>query len=352
MLLTRRPVRAPMAVRERRVLGVLAVVLTGLALAAYALEWAVAAGFATAGPNTDRFVAMAGLLLAAAVVAWVLWGFFRTVGARLRRREGARALHALGALETVAAFVVAVVVVVVAGASFGTAVVGLGLIGFGLTLALQRPILSMAGWAAIRFGGLFREGDRIEIHGIVGDVLYVGLFKTRLWEIGSAESPLPWGGTISPLRETGRTVTLTNAIFLEEPVANATNDVPFVFDEFVVTVAYEADWKLGERILRDVAGGVLDPAAHERAAREYGRLARGMTTKAEFPREPQVLIQLEDSWIELRLRYLVDVRKRSIVRTRLARGWQEASAEHPEELPNVYRRTQPMQVGRAGRGLQ
>lgn len=352
MLLTDGPVVASMAAGERRLLGVLAVVLTGLALAAFGLAWAVAAGAVAAGPNTDRFVAMAGLLLAAAVVAWMLWAFFRTVGGRLRRREGARALHALGALETGAAIVVAAVVLVVAGASFGTAVVGLGLIGFGLTLALQRPILSMAGWAVIRFGGLFREGDRIEVQGIVGDVLDVGLFKTRLWEIGSAESPLPWGGTISPLRETGRTVTLTNAVFLEQPVANASRDVPFVFDEFVVTVAYEADWKLGERILREVAGGVIEPAAHERTAREYERLARSMPTKAEFPREPQILIRLEDSWIELRLRYLVDVRKRSIVRTRLARDWQEASGQHPEKLPNVYRRTQPMQVGRAGRGLQ
>lgn len=330
-------------------MAALAVVLSALALAAYALRWAVGQGVVAAGPNTGQFVAMAGLLLAAAVATWLLWAFFRTVGARLRRRDGARAMQGLGTLETVAAVVVAVVVLVIAGASFGTAVVGLGLIGFGLTLALQRPILSVAGWAVIRFGRLFREGDRIEVQGIVGDVLDVGLFKTRLWEIGSADSPLPWGGSVSPLRETGRTVMVTNAVFLEEPVANATNDVPFVFDEFVVSVGYEADWKLGERVLRDVAGDVLDPAAHERAAREYERLARSMPTKAEFPREPQILIRLEDSWIELRLRYLVDIRQRSFVRTRLARNWQKASSQHPEDLPNVYRRTQPMAVGADGR---
>lgn len=333
-------------------MGAVAVVLTGLALAAYALDWAVREGFIAAGPNTERFVAMAGLLLAAAVASWALWAFFRTVGSRLRRREGTKPLQALGALETVAAVAVALVVFVVAGASFGTAVVGLGLIGFGLTLALQRPILSVAGWAAIRFGRLFREGDRIEVHGIVGDVLDVGLFKTRLWEIGSTESPLPWGGSVSPLRETGRTVTLTNAVFLEEPVANATSDAPFVFDEFVVPVAYEADWRLAERLLRQVAEQVLDPATHDRAARRYERLARGMPTRTEFPREPQLLIQLEESWIELRLRYLVDVRNRSAVRTSLARRWQESSGQHPDELPNVYRRTQPMQVGRAGRALE
>lgn len=341
-----------MATRGGRAIAGIAVVLTVLAVSAYVLEWAIGQGFVAAGPNTRRFVALAFVFLVAGLVSWFLWAFFRTIDTRLRRHEGARATQALGTLEVVAAVVVAAVVVVVAGASFGTAVLGLGLIGFGLTLALQRPILSVAGWAAIRFGRLFREGDRIEVQGIVGDVLDVSLFKTRLWEIGSAESPLPWGGSVSPLRETGRTVTISNATFLEEPVANATRDVPFVFDEFTVTVAYEADWKLGERVLRRVAEGVIDVRAHERAAQRYERLARNLPTKAEFPREPQILIQLEDSWIELRLRYLVDVRNRSLVRTQLARSWQEASGQHPDELPNVYRRTQPMQVGSKGRALE
>lgn len=69
----------------------------------------------------------------------------------------------------------------------------------------------------------------------------------------------------------------------------------------------------------------------------------------DFPREPLVILSLQDSWIELRLRYLVDTHRRSMIRTQLAEAWQEAAEPHADWLPNVYPRSQPMPL--AGDGV-
>lgn len=301
-------------------------------------------------PHWDVFPNGVALALAGgAVAAIVLLVAFAVLRAALRRRRMVGAVATLRPLETGFAVVIAVgVVIAVFGGSTG-ALASVGLVGFGVTLALQRPILSMGGWVAIRFGRLFREGDRIEVQGIVGDVIDITLFQTRVWEIGSTQSPLPWGGAVSPLRATGRVVSISNATFLEHPVANATGDTSFVFDEFAVSVAYEGDWKLGKDILHRIGGEVIDPTAHAVASEQYARLVRDLPMDTEFPAEPVVIMLLQDSWIELRLRYLVDVRRRSVVRTGLAIAWQEATAPHADKLPNVYNRVQPMAVRGDGR---
>jgi len=286
-------------------------------------------------------------ILLGALVALGLFVVFRGLTLGLARRG--IAATALRPLETIVAAFVAAIVVIAVFADRTTALASLGLVGFGLTLALQRPILSIAGWTVLRFGRLFREGDRIEVNGIVGDVLEITVFHTRIWEIGSTSSPLPWGGSVSPLRPTGRIVSISNATFLEQAVANASAEVPWVFDEFAVSVAYEGDRRLAEQLLRDVATRVIDRSAHAEAARRYAELTRHLPIDVEFPDAPVIIASLEVSWIELRLRYLVDVRRRSIVRTALALAWQEATEAHADALPNVYPRAQPMAVGADGR---
>lgn len=339
-----------MAARLGRPTALLTLALLVAAGASATYQWALRNDRLPEEINTPHEITL--VLLAGALVAVVLHAVIRGAGAALQRRGAAGASLTLTPIETIVAILVALVVGIAVFADRGTALASLGLVGFALTLALQRPILSIAGWAAIRFGRLFREGDRIEVQGIIGDVVEIKLFNTRLWEIGSRDSPLRWGGHVSPLRPSGRIVSLSNATFLEQPVANATADIPYVFDEFVVTVAYEADWRLAERLLHDIAAQVLDLRLHAEAAAHYEALVQNLPIDTEFPREPAVLLSLEQSWIEMRLRYLVDTRRRSRVRNELAVAWQEASARHSDRLPNVYPRSQPMQVGPDGRAKE
>lgn len=295
----------------------------------------------------DAWPVLAGALLAAVVVTLAL----RVARAGLARRGQGRAARALRPIEGVVAAVAIVAALAALTGNAGSALVSLGLLGFGLTLALQRPILSVAGWVAIQAARLFREGDRIEVMGIAGDVIEVNVFTTKLWEIGTSASPLPSGGASTPNRPSGRVVTLSNATFLEHPIANSTGDVSHIFDEFSVGVAYEADVDLARTILESCAAQVLDLAAHERAAVDYRRLTQGMEIEASFPREPQVIESLQESWIELRLRYLVPARSRAATRTALSRAWLDATRPHADRLPNVYPRVQPQNVDAAGRAI-
>ncbi|MHB8604592.1 MAG: hypothetical protein ACYDCK_04990 [Thermoplasmatota archaeon] len=333
---------------RRRGPPLLLVALAVATLASLALDFlARARGGLTGFPA--RFAATWPVLLGATLAGVALLVVLRVAAAALTRRGATRADSAMRPLETLGTLAIVIVAVASLTGEAGSALVSLGLIGFGVSLALQRPLLALAGWVNIRAGRLVREGDRIEIMGVVGDVLEIGLFTTRVWEIGSAASPVAAGASVTLGRPTGRIVALSNASFLEHPLANATHDSAHVFDEFAVTVAYEGDLELARRLLRACGEEVLDRGAHEAAAVAYRRLTRGMPIETNFPAEPVILEALQDSWIELRLRYLVDVRNRAGVRTALARAWLAATAPHARELPNVYPRVQPQAVGADGR---
>jgi small-conductance mechanosensitive channel len=59
-----------------------------------------------------------------------------------------------------------------------------GFAAAGIALTLQNVILSLAGYFYLngRYG--MRVGDRVQIGGIHGDVLEIGLFKMTLMELG------------------------------------------------------------------------------------------------------------------------------------------------------------------------
>lgn len=56
----------------------------------------------------------------------------------------------------------------------GKLTVAFGFAGAGIAFALQEVIASFAGWVAISLGHFYRTGDRIQLGGIVGDVIESG----------------------------------------------------------------------------------------------------------------------------------------------------------------------------------
>lgn len=323
---------------RRRTLLWLAILLWLAAASAAAARWGIDQD-RLAHPAWSSWADAATVLFVAAVTTSVLAAVFRTMHAQMRRRR-IRAARSVGQLQAAVAIVIVVVLVAVLTSDVSSTLISLGLVGFGLTLALQRPILAIAGWATIFFGGMFREGDRIQVGRLEGDVLAITMFTTRLWEIGAAD-------TRSPGRPTARILTVSNAVFLEEPVANATSDTSIVFDEFAVTVAFEADMDLAKRLLQEVAHKILDPARHEESARQYRRLSKGMRMETYFPDAPVILMEEDTSWMALRLRYLVDARQAGAVRTRLTQAWAATTAAHPDALPPAYPRSQVMRLDEA-----
>ena len=74
--------------------------------------------------------------------------------------------------------------------------VAFGVAGAGIAFALQEVIASVAGWAAISLGGYFHVGDRVQMGGIKGDVIDIGILRTTIMEMGQWVSADLYNGRI------------------------------------------------------------------------------------------------------------------------------------------------------------
>jgi small-conductance mechanosensitive channel len=174
-----------------------------------------------------------------------------------------------------------------------------GLLGAGVALALKEPLLSIAGRLSIWFGHLYRVGDRIEFQNMAGDVIGIGVFYTRMLEIGN------WiGGD----QATGRIVQFPNASVYQHPVYNYTQNFSWIWDELTLPVTYASDVAAATEILvetgKEYTRDFLKPAAAEIEKLRASYLLPDLTL------EPKVYTRVTSNYVELTMRYLVEPRKR------------------------------------------
>jgi small-conductance mechanosensitive channel len=121
----------------------------------------------------------------------------------------------------------------------------LGLIAAAITIALADVVRSLAGWIYINSRRGVEVGSRVEVDGIIGDVIDIGLLKTTLLEVGE---PL-----VHAMQSTGRVVTMPNSVFLNKNVISSATVNPLVWQEIQLLVTFESDWKRAREIMREVA---------------------------------------------------------------------------------------------------
>jgi len=177
--------------------------------------------------------------------------------------------------------------------------VAFGVTGAGIAFALQEVIASVAGWVAMSFGRLYKIGDRVQLGGIKGDVIDIGVLRTTLMECG---------GWITGDLYNGRIVRVSNSFIFKEPVFNYSADFPFLWDEIVMPVSYGSDYTLARRIFEEALLEVTgDYASRSKAI--WGQ----MTVKyriEDLKVAPVVTLMTNDNWVEYTLRYVVDYKKR------------------------------------------
>lgn len=202
--------------------------------------------------------------------------------------------------------------------------VSLGVVGFAITFALQQPLFSFIGWFYIMVKRPYQVGDRVAIEGSKGDVVAVDFFVTTLWEIN--------GELVSSNQPSGRIITLPNSVVLSSHVYNYSwEGFPHVWNELSVQVAYETDLEFAEALLIDVADDYLgDEMANSIA--NYRRKLAETPVELEVRDRPTVNIKQEESWVELRLRYLTQPRKGQRVKNDLYKRIFTAFNEHPERI--------------------
>src|SRR5665647_364252 len=203
-------------------------------------------------------------------------------------------------------FLTVLLITLVFSSKLGNLTVALGVAGAGIAFALQEVIASFAGWLAVMFGGFYKPGDRVQLGGIKGDVMDIGVLRTTVMETGE------W---VDGDLYNGRIVMIANSYVFKEPVFNYSGEFPFLWDEIKVPIQFGSNYEKTNEILLDAATsreGDLSKLSLEKwhhLQRMY-RLEEAQTT-------PMVSLVANDNWVEFTLRYVVDYKRRRITKTEL-----------------------------------
>ncbi|AXG74579.1 mechanosensitive ion channel family protein [Flavobacterium arcticum] len=203
-------------------------------------------------------------------------------------------------------FFTIVLITIVFSDKLGGLTVAFGVAGAGIAFALQEVIASFAGWLAIMFGGFYKTGDRVQLGGMKGDVMDIGVLRTTLMETGQ------W---VDGDLYNGRIVLVANSFVFKEPVFNYSGDFPFLWDELKIPIQYGSNYeKVNEILLKagnEVAGN-LSEESHEKwiALQRKYILEDAQTT-------PMISLVANDNWVEFTLRYVVDYKKRRATKTKM-----------------------------------
>jgi len=136
--------------------------------------------------------------------------------------------------------------------NIGGILTSLGLIGFGITFALQKPIMNFVGWASINFHGTFEVGDRIKIGEFSGDVVEIKMMHTIIRSLLTQTD-----------HHSGKLVAIPNELMLVQPVENYTRDNNFIKTELKISVTYESDWRKAKNAFEDIVTDVTKRNIHK-----------------------------------------------------------------------------------------
>jgi small-conductance mechanosensitive channel len=263
-------------------------------------------------------------LLVGAVVAGFYGGYLAVDRAFVERAASKRRRHDLhNVLRLAFGAVTAVTVLGVVTEQWLGVLFSLGVVGFAVTFALQQPLLSLVAWAYIAVNQPYAVGDRVEIGGSRGDVIAVNFLVTTLWEVN--------GPLVSSHQPSGRVVTVPNSVVLSSQVVNYTTLFEYVWNELSVQVAYETDLDFAREVMVEEAEAVVGEEMRRRVARYRERLADA-PVELEVRDAPTVNVVQEQSWVELRLRYVVHPRRGARTRNEIYQRVLDRFADNPDRV--------------------
>src|SRR5690554_3644618 len=121
-----------------------------------------------------------------------------------------------------------------------------GLLSLVLGFALQAPITSFIAWVYLVFRRSYLVGDRIQIKGFRGDVVEISYLDTSILECS--------GDYLGNDRRSGRIIRFPNSLILREEIINYSGpEVPFIWNETAIQIAYTSNLQFVEDCLLEAA---------------------------------------------------------------------------------------------------
>ena len=184
-------------------------------------------------PDEARIVVVVACILVAGLFLGAM--AHRAVKAALGKTKLAGlAASFLGRAARIAIYVITLVSALgTAGVDTTSLLAALGAAGLAIGLALRDTLSNLAAGLILAFNGAFKQGDTIEVDGVVGTVMEIDLLTTELKTPDARKAVLP------------------NGQLMQSSVINYST-YPARRIEFVVGVSYDDDVSQAERIILDV----------------------------------------------------------------------------------------------------
>jgi small-conductance mechanosensitive channel len=236
-----------------------------------------------------------------AMVGWALQVLFDRVSPDRRQRQTLRIVLNLGTQ----AIGLVLVLLVVFGTPAQTPTI-LGLATAGLTVVFQDFILAFCGWFVLMGRNGVRVGDWVEIDGVGGEVVQIGLFKTWLLETGN------WTANGHP---TGRRVSFMNGFAIRGKYFNFSTAGQWMWDEIKLNIPQGAEaYPLIDKIRAAAVKATEDDVKVAEAAWKRIVPEEGLT---RFSALPAIDLQPAGTGVDIVVRYVTRAALRLETRNRL-----------------------------------
>jgi len=182
----------------------------------------------------------------------------------------------------------------------------LALAGAGLTVAMKDFIVGFFGWFVLMGKNGIRHGDWVEINGVSGEVVEIGLFHTVVLETGN------WNDAGHP---TGRRVTFVNSYAIEGHYFNFSTSGQWLWDELLLALPVDQDpYPIAEEVQKIVTKET--EANAKLAEQEWGQMgsARGVRP---FSAGPAISVRPANLGFEIAVRYVTRANERHQQRSKL-----------------------------------
>jgi len=235
------------------------------------------------------------LLIAAVIGVGEIWR--RTT---FRYVHDARRRYQFLLLRRIAMWVaIALVIVLTFASQLGSAVTFAGLLTAGVAVALQNVIVSMVAYFFLigKYG--IRVGDRVQIAGVTGEVVDIGLVRIHLMELDGPES-----------QPTGRVVAFSNSIVFQ-PGGGVFKQIPgtnFVWHEVKLVLAPDTDYHVAKDRLTQAADAAL-AANHDSLENQRQLMERNLSSVSAVELRPGVRLHYGGLGIEATVRFPVELGK-------------------------------------------
>jgi small-conductance mechanosensitive channel len=246
--------------------------------------------------------------------AWIafliLCGVLLTTGAQFllnRMTMDRRRLHTLSTITTLAIQIVtlALVLLIIFGAPSQVPTI-LGLGAAGLTVVFQDFILAFFGWFILMGKNGIRVGDWVEINGVGGEVVEIGLFRTALLETGN------WTDKGHP---TGRRVTFINNFAITGQYFNFSTTGQWMWDEITVNIPPGID---SGKTIEAIHNTVLKETEKDSGlAEQEWQKSTHHNGLSQFKATPSVDMRPASSGVDIVVRYVTRAGDRFDMRNRL-----------------------------------